>query len=291
MRGVEGRVGGSRALGAGSPRVQRPKSQRGRSRAPGHPARQHGARRGGLCLTDSSVGGSAGYVGAGAAAPLLDNEAEVNATIDAILEGIKGTDSGASVSADKRKVIDGNIEKLIELSARQSSPLDNPGIFANYTVAYTSPGPKQNGAPAGGRFRGKLGRLLFRTEGLYQAILKPNLAKNLVTFWLFGLIPGSIGLTGTFVKLDKSIVKVVFERPRLTILGQTVSSFPLSTGLWAASDPPFFSLSLSSLGSGQSPRWSWRPRRFTPTRSGSGEVPAALSSSSPSTRRASARRS
>ena len=47
------------------------------------------------------------------------------------------------------------------------------------------------------------------------------MAKNLVTFRLFGLIPGSIGLSGTFVKLDRTTVKVVFEKPKFTLLGQT----------------------------------------------------------------------
>lgn len=96
-------------------------------------------------------------------------------------------------------------------------------------MAYSSAGPDQNGAPAGGRFRGRLGRFLFRTTGLYQAILRPNLAKNLVTFMLFGLIPGSIGLAGTFVKVSSRTVKVVFERPRFTLLGQTFAFGPKSS--------------------------------------------------------------
>ena len=50
---------------------------------------------------------------------LLANEEEVNETIDAILEDIKGTDSGASVSDEKRQKIDANIEKLIELSNKK----------------------------------------------------------------------------------------------------------------------------------------------------------------------------
>jgi len=159
----------------------------------------------------------------------LKNEDEVNRTIDSILEDIKGTDSGASVPADLRARIDGNINKLIELSSRQSSPLENAALFNSYTVAYSSPGPKQKGAPAGGRFRGKMGRLLFRTTGLYQMILRPNLAKNLVSFKLFGILPGSIALVGTFVKLNAKTVKVLFERPKFTLLGQTFSFGPKSS--------------------------------------------------------------
>ena len=58
---------------------------------------------------------------------------------------------------------------------------------------------------------------------LYQAILKPDLAKNLVTFLLFGIMPGSIALEGTFKKVGKKTVKVIFNRPKFTLLGQTVS--------------------------------------------------------------------
>ncbi|QDZ23741.1 putative plastid-lipid-associated fibrillin [Chloropicon primus] len=161
---------------------------------------------------------------------LLSNEGELNETILAILEDVKGTDSGAAATPEKRKKIDGNIEKLIDLSSKQS-PLSNPGLFATYSVVYTSPGPgvPEGDAPAGGRFRGKLGRLLFRTSGLYQAILRPNIVKNMVTFHLFGLLPGSIQLAGTFVTKENSTVQVVFERPKFTLFGQTFNFGPKSS--------------------------------------------------------------
>lgn len=40
--------------------------------------------------------------------------------------------------------------------------LSDPKIFGNYNVAYVSTGSSQKGNPAGGRFRGRLGRALFR---------------------------------------------------------------------------------------------------------------------------------
>ncbi len=101
---------------------------------------------------------------------VLKNEDEVNRTIDSILDDIKGTDAGATVPTELRQRIDGNINKLIELSSRQSSPLENAALFNSYTVAYSSPGPKQKGAPAGGRFRGRMGRLLFRTTGEFPLL-------------------------------------------------------------------------------------------------------------------------
>jgi hypothetical protein len=148
-------------------------------------------------------------------------EEEANQLIDAILVDIRNTDFGAKVDKGKRQRIDDKIVKLISISTAQK-PLEDPEIFSNYSVAYSSPGPDQKGAPAGGKFRGPLGRFIFRTTGLYQAILKPDLAKNLVTFLLFGVMPGSIALEGKFKKVGAKSVKVIFNRPKFTLLGQTV---------------------------------------------------------------------
>lgn len=55
---------------------------------------------------------------------------------------------------------------------------------------------------SGGRFRGKLGRVLFQTDGLFQSILPPAsensdpIATNKVAFRLFGCMPGFVGLRG-----------------------------------------------------------------------------------------------
>lgn len=40
--------------------------------------------------------------------------------------------------------------------------LNDSRVFGNYNVAYVSSGPSQRGNPAGGRWRGRLGRSLFR---------------------------------------------------------------------------------------------------------------------------------
>lgn len=53
-------------------------------------------------------------------------------------------------------------------------------MFGNYNVAYVSAGPGQSGQPAGGRFRGGLGKLLFRTTFLGQSVLQPDIVTNKV---------------------------------------------------------------------------------------------------------------
>lgn len=41
--------------------------------------------------------------------------------------------------------------------------LEDPKVFGNYNVAYVSSGSSQRGNPAGGRWRGRVGRCLFRS--------------------------------------------------------------------------------------------------------------------------------
>jgi hypothetical protein len=65
---------------------------------------------------------------------------------------------------------------------QEQRPLDDPLVFGNYNVAYVSAGPKQYGQPVGGRFRGTLGKLLFRTTFLGQSVLQPNIVTNKVAW-------------------------------------------------------------------------------------------------------------
>ena len=53
-------------------------------------------------------------------------------------------------------------------------------LLAHPCAAQVSTGNKQAGQPAGGRFRGGLGKLLFRTTLLAQSVLRPDLVTNLV---------------------------------------------------------------------------------------------------------------
>ena len=78
-----------------------------------------------------------------------------------------------SPEADER--IKTLIDKLESVGAEQApQPLQNPAIFGNYEVAFSAAGARQVGQPAGGRFRGALGRSLFQTTGLFQHVLSPN---------------------------------------------------------------------------------------------------------------------
>jgi hypothetical protein len=153
------------------------------------------------------------------------------------------------------------LDQLDAQHGRQQSPrpLADPLLLGNYNVAYTSTSraPSERGQPAGGRFRGRIGRALFRTTGVFQSVLplppqeedttkapqqQQNpaaiaLAINKVSFRLFGLIPGYVGLRGRCYPCprpsltnssnaanntngaddDASTVRVLFERPVLSL--------------------------------------------------------------------------
>ncbi|PNH04276.1 putative plastid-lipid-associated protein 8, chloroplastic, partial [Tetrabaena socialis] len=129
--------------------------------------------------------------------------------------------SGLSMSPERRSAVDSLLERLEAAgAAQQPRPIENPLLWGNYNVAYTSVGKSQeNGQPAGGRFRGRIGRTLFRTAGLFQSVLQPDIATNKVEFRLFGCIPGYVGLRGKVVPQGEGgdTVAVLFEPPVLCV--------------------------------------------------------------------------
>ncbi|KAL4445848.1 hypothetical protein ABPG77_009047 [Micractinium sp. CCAP 211/92] len=156
------------------------------------------------------------------------SQARASQLVDQVLEAIRDTDGGDRVSPAMRQQVDGWLQELGAIGdARAQRPLQDPNIFGNYEVAYVSMGKAQYGQPAGGRFRGGLGKLLFRTTLLAQSVLQPDVVTNKVAFRLLGLIPGSVGLRGSFVSCPdreggedrKDTVKVFFEPPVLSLPG------------------------------------------------------------------------
>lgn len=146
--------------------------------------------------------------------------------VDFVLGKIEGTDGGDRISPTDRQAVDAALTRLDEIGeAKAERPLEDPLVFGNYAVDYVSAGPSQYGAPAGGRFRSGLGKLLFRTVLLAQSVLKPDIVTNKVEFRLLGFIPGSVGLRGRFVSIPereggedrKDTVKVFFEPPVLSL--------------------------------------------------------------------------
>uniref|UniRef100_A0A7S1TG77 Plastid lipid-associated protein/fibrillin conserved domain-containing protein n=1 Tax=Compsopogon caeruleus TaxID=31354 RepID=A0A7S1TG77_9RHOD len=152
------------------------------------------------------------------------------AKVDRLLNLIEDTDSGAVVSKEERSMIDGIIFQLEDERAGEDL-LSDPLLFGNFKVAYVS--ARQNYAPAGGRFRSRFGKLVFRTKGLFQHVLSPDRAVNMVRFALFGLIGGCVVLTGRLKKLPPiqglpNPVRVEFDRPRISLAGAVFEFGPTS---------------------------------------------------------------
>ena len=129
---------------------------------------------------------------------------------------------GAGMSDERNKQTVENIKALENV--HQMKPLSNPKIFGYYDVAYTKAGSQQDGAPAGGFFRSKFGRKIFKTEGLEQNLIEPNAVENRVAFELFGCLPGEVCLQGTFEQSkehdnDGKTVRAKFGSPTFRIFG------------------------------------------------------------------------
>lgn len=147
-----------------------------------------------------------------------ENERRVSEILETVADGAFGT----KMSKDEDLRTFENIKELETVN--QIKPLSNPKIFGYYDVAYTKAGSRQDGAPAGGLFRSKLGQMIFKTEGLEQNLVEPNFVENRVAFELFGCLPGEVKLQGTFEQSkdhdnDGKTVRAQFNKPTFRISG------------------------------------------------------------------------
>ena len=183
--------------------------------------------------------GEASATPAADAVPVVRSGRLRSVIVDEVLNAIEGTDSGRKMSPEQRDATDANLAELESIGKTQvPNSLADPLIFGDYDVAYVSTGRRQIGNPAGGRFRGGLGAMLFRTIGLEQNLYEPNVVVNRVAFLVFGLIPGEVVLNGTFAALtaelaeknekgevnpfgidDGQTVRAFFDPPRITLGG------------------------------------------------------------------------
>ena len=93
-----------------------------------------------------------------------------------ILKLIANTDRGSDASRTLQDAVNLWIFSKADHYANHSTTiaLNDPNLFGNYDVAFvgTSRAQAQEGNPAGGRFRGKVGRLLYQTTGVYQVCIQ-----------------------------------------------------------------------------------------------------------------------
>jgi len=108
-------------------------------------------------------------------------------------------------------------------------------LLGNYVVSYVGTGKDQRneGNPAGGRYRGVIGRLFFETQNLYQNLLKGDdgetIVVNIVKGRLFKLIPFCVILFG--------IIRFLSDTERENIMSKYGNKLSSST-VFASFRPP-----------------------------------------------------
>lgn len=163
--------------------------------------------------------------------PVVDVDIDVRSAtstelVSALLSIVGTTSDGsndASLTAKQIDIVVEILDRLEEIgSSAEPRPLSDPRIYGNYNVSYTLMGNRQYGQPAGGRFRTGLGALLFKTRGLYQSVLEPDVVVNKVVLDILRILPAYVGLRGKLVQVPEEdgtmagdTVKVFFDPPVL----------------------------------------------------------------------------
>lgn len=91
-----------------------------------------------------------------------------------LIDAVRDTDRGADKTrlSDERQAAIFRSIALLEESAAGADLVRSGEALGNYEVAFVGAVGQEKSSPAGGYWRGKVGRLLFRTEALFQHIVK-----------------------------------------------------------------------------------------------------------------------
>ena len=129
---------------------------------------------------------------------------------ETVLKLVRRTDRGTQSTPQ----LDTNVSEWIQLKSneyKQQNKLarDDINIFGNFDVTYVSSGKNETGQPAGGAFRGKLGKILFQSDRVYQNIISNEINKqiqviNIIKGKLLYLIPFRVILYGIASFLNES---------------------------------------------------------------------------------------
>ena len=119
-----------------------------------------------------------------------------------LLALIEETDRGVAASEDLRVQITSLIERLEAAWSGTDAfdPSQRDFLLRRTEVAYVGQTNSARANAAGGRYRGRWGRLLFRTEALFQHVLADSVAVNVIQFKLLGLLAGCAVLPGEWYR-------------------------------------------------------------------------------------------
>ena len=112
-------------------------------------------------------------------------------TVSKLLALVEPTDRGIAAS-DSTRAEASSLISALEESWAGTDAFASPFLLRNTEVVYVGQSSSKGSNAAGGKYRGRIGRALFRTDALFQHVLD-DVAVNVVQFRLLGLVPGSPG--------------------------------------------------------------------------------------------------
>ena len=98
------------------------------------------------------------------------NSLSMQLTDDELVDLLMKTDRGITAKVEEVNQINYWITE--KESQYKIKALDDTRLFGYYNVSFVGTGANQTGNPAGGEYRGKLGQLVYKNEGLFQHVLK-----------------------------------------------------------------------------------------------------------------------
>lgn len=114
-------------------------------------------------------------------------------------------------SAELRTEID-NLIKDLEASWEGTdafSAAQRDYLLRRCEVAYVGQSSSVKANAAGGKYRGRVGRALFRTEALFQHVLEDGVAVNMIQFSLLNLVKGCAVLPGEWSRPSAEALQVL----------------------------------------------------------------------------------
>uniref|UniRef100_A0A7C9CL66 Plastid lipid-associated protein/fibrillin conserved domain-containing protein n=1 Tax=Opuntia streptacantha TaxID=393608 RepID=A0A7C9CL66_OPUST len=151
-------------------------------------------------------------ISASVSSPTSEVRASLDDLVSSIISKVIHTDRGVKLTRDGHKEVGEIAEELQKYCI--DAPVKCPLIFGEWDVVYCS-----NPTSPGGGYRSAVGRLVFKTNEMFQVIEAPDVVRNKVSFSAFGFLDGEVSLKGKLVPLDETWIQVVFEPPTLRVGG------------------------------------------------------------------------
>ncbi|EOD06669.1 hypothetical protein EMIHUDRAFT_229256 [Emiliania huxleyi CCMP1516] len=127
-------------------------------------------------------------------------------TVSKLLALVEPTDRGIAAS-DSTRAEASSLISALEESWAGTDAFASPYLLRNTEVVYVGQSSSKGSNAAGGKYRGRIGRALFRTDALFQHVLD-DVAVNVVQFRLLGLVPGQAILRGAWRRDEETLFTV-----------------------------------------------------------------------------------